>query len=175
MFTFHLLYESQNQLLCQTFTNSIKSSLCSCRLKPDHLTLFDILCLKFFLSQSNSLWYNLDLKGFGGSKLSLLIDGFSKLTRHDNCKIRIQELDLYSRHDPVNLDSLTKLFSSSISHILKEGYITTRTNVLEDLPKYINLFKFLVKANNLKVVQFAATWFESACKNYLERTEESTF
>ena len=175
VFTFHLLYESQNQLLCQTFTNSIKSSLCSCRLKPDHLTLFDILCLKFFLCQSNSLWYHLDLRGFRGSQLSLLIDGFSKLTRHDNCKIRILELDLYSRHDPVNLDSLTKLFSSPISHTLKECYITTRTNVLEDLPKYINLLKYLVKAKNLKVVQFGATWFESASKHYLERTEESTF
>ena len=175
VFTFQLLYESQNQHLCQTFTNSIKSSLCSRRLKPDRLTLFDTLCLKFFLCQSNSLWYHLDLRGFGGSQLSLLVDGLSKLTRADNCKIRILELDLYSRHDPVNVDLLTKLLCSPISCTLRECYITARTNELEDLPKFVNLLKSLLNLKNLKVIQFAATWVEPAHGYYSKTIGESGF
>ena len=175
VFTFQLLYESKNQDLCQTFTNSIKSSLCSRRLRPDRLTLFETLCLQFFLCRSNSLWHHLDLRGFGGSQLSLLVDGLSKLTREDNCKIRILELDLYSRHDPVNIDSLTKLLCSPISCTLRECYITTRTNNLEDLPKFVNLLKSLLKLKNLKVVHFASTWIEPAHGYYSKTIEESAF
>ena len=175
VFTFRLLYESQNQHLCQTFTNSIKSSLCSRRLRPDRLTLFDTLCLKFFLCQSNSLWHHLDLRGFGGSQLSLLFDGLSELTRADNCKIRILELDLYSRHDPVNVDLLTKLICSPISCTLRECYITARTNELEDLSKFVNLLKSLLKLKNLKVIQFAATWVEPVHGYYSKTIGESAF
>ena len=173
--TFRLLYESQNHDLCQTFTNSIKSSLCSRRLRPDHLTLYDTLCLQFFLCQSNSLWHHLDLRGFGGSQLSLLVDGLSKLTREDNCEIKILELDLYSRHDPVNVDLLIKLLHSPISCTLRECYITTRTNDLEDLPKFVNLLKSLLKLNNLEVIQFASTWVEPAHGYYSETIGESAF
>ena len=173
--TFQLLYESQNQDLCQTFTNSIKSSLCSRRLRPDRLTLFETLCLQFFLCRSNSLWHHLDLRGFGGSQLSLLVDGLSKLTREDNCKIRILELDLYSRHDPVDVDSLTKLLCSPISCTLRECYITTRTNNLKDLPKFVNLLKSLLKLKNLKVIHFASTWVEPAHSYYSKTIGESAF
>ena len=175
VFTFQLLYESQNQDLCQTFTKSIKSSLCSRRLRPDCLTLFDTLCLRFFLCQSNSLWHHLDLRGFGGSQLSLLVDGLSELTHADNCKIRILELDLYSRHNPVNVDLLTKLLRSPISCTLRECYITARTNELEDLPKFFNLLKSFLKLKNLKVIQFAATWLEPAHGYYSKTIGESAF
>ena len=175
VFTLQLLYESQNQDLCQTFTNSINSSFCSRRLRPDHLTPYDTLCLKFLLCQSNSLWNHLDLRAFGGNQLSLLIDGFSKLKCDDNCEIKILELDLYSRHYPVNVDSFTNLLCSPIFLTLTECYITTRTNELDDLPKFVNLLKSLLALKNLEVIQFAVTWIEPACNYYSNTIGESAF
>ena len=50
----HLIYESQNKILCQTFASSINnSSLCVNRVKSSQ---FDILCLSFFLKNSNITW-----------------------------------------------------------------------------------------------------------------------
>ena len=50
----HLIYESQNKTLCQIFASSIKySSLCVDRVKSSQ---FDILCLSFFLKNSNITW-----------------------------------------------------------------------------------------------------------------------
>ena len=134
-----------------------------------------MLCLKFFLCQSNCSWDHLDLRAFGGSQLSLLFDGFSRLKLDDKCNIRILELDLYSRHDPVDVDSLTKMFCSPISCTLTECYISTRTNTLEDLPKFVNLLKSLLNLKNLEVIQFSATWAESARNYYPKTIGESAF
>ena len=65
----HLLFESQNIKLCQILSQSMKNhSLCIHRVKS---SLFDILCLGFFLNNSKTTWNNLDLK-LKGKEVQLL-------------------------------------------------------------------------------------------------------
>ena len=55
-----LLYESQNKTLCQVLAQSmINHSLCLDELR---LSLFDVLCLSYFLNNSNTSWNHLDLR-----------------------------------------------------------------------------------------------------------------
>ena len=50
----HLIYESENKVLCQTFVSSIKnSSLCVNRVNSSQ---FDLLCLSFLLKNSKMTW-----------------------------------------------------------------------------------------------------------------------
>ena len=77
----HLLYESQNSILCQILSQSIKNySLC---LNRKTLSLFDILCLGYFLNNSNITWNSLDLGSVNGQAIQLLDN---TLINENQCK-----------------------------------------------------------------------------------------
>ena len=65
-----LLYESQNETLCEILSKSINNhSLCLYRVR---LSVFDILCLSYFLNNSNITWNHLDLKALDEQEVQIL-------------------------------------------------------------------------------------------------------
>ena len=95
IFLLQLLYESQNTTLCRVLAQSIKdSSLC---LHNVPLSSFDMMCLSFFIDNSNITWNHLDLQLFfdiTGQKISIFFDGLTNKTLQTTtsckkCKITI--------------------------------------------------------------------------------------
>ena len=104
----HLIYESQSKTLCQIFASSIKySSLCVDRVKSSQ---FDILCLSFFLKNSNITWNYLHHPYV-----------------HDNCTFFNEHSDttncivMKTRYKDVT--SVIKIHQSSLCRYLQESYI----------------------------------------------------
>ena len=79
-----LLYESQNTALCRVLAQSIKdSSLC---LHNVQLSSFDMMCLSFFIDNSNITWNHLDLLSLRiGNNLSIFFDALTNQTT-TSCK-----------------------------------------------------------------------------------------
>ena len=79
-----LLYESQNTALCQVLAQSIKdSSLC---LNDVRLSSFDMMCLSFFIDNSNITWNHLDLLSLRiRNNLSIFFDALTNQTT-TSCK-----------------------------------------------------------------------------------------
>ena len=81
-----LLYESQNTTLCNVLAQSINSqSLCLVGHK-EWISLFDWLCLSYFINNSNTTWNSLDLGEVPNEKLSIFTAGLIS-----NPKSSIQE------------------------------------------------------------------------------------
>ena len=81
-----LLYESQNITLCRVLAQSINNhSLC---LDWDRasLTLFDWLCLSYFISNSNTTWNHLTLGGVSNQELSIFTAGLTNNSLQTQCK-----------------------------------------------------------------------------------------
>ena len=115
---FHILYESQNKSLCQVLSQSMKNhSLC---LHNTKLSLFDMLCLSFFLINSNTTWKYLDLGSLNGQSVQLLTKAFT-----DTNSIQCVKFDLTIQNcDQTSIEAVTKLLQSSFSHYLQECFIT---------------------------------------------------
>ena len=80
-----LLYESQNASLCQTLAQSIKNhSLCLC--KNLSLSLFDWLCLSYFINNSNTSWTQLSFEEVFDPKMSIFTTGLSGTSLQTQCK-----------------------------------------------------------------------------------------
>ena len=75
-FLIQLLYESQNTTLCQVLAQSINNhELC---LEGVSLSLFDWLCLSYFMNNSSSTWNHLHLEGVGDQQtLSVFTAGLT--------------------------------------------------------------------------------------------------
>ena len=74
-FLIQLLYESQNTTLCQVLAQSINNhELC---LREVSLSLFDWLCLSYFMNNSSSSWNHLHLGGVNDQTLSVFIAGLT--------------------------------------------------------------------------------------------------
>ena len=104
----HLIYESENKVLCQTFVSCIKnSSLCVYRVKSSQ---FDLLCLSFLLKNSKFTWNYLHHE---------YIHNMLKLYNEDsnmtNCIVMKA-----TYHD---ITSVIKLHQSSLCRYLQESYI----------------------------------------------------
>ena len=70
-----LLYESQNTQLCQVLAQSIANqSFCLDRVT---LSLFDWLCLSYFIDNSNAKWNHLDLGGLDKQKINTFTSGLT--------------------------------------------------------------------------------------------------
>ena len=131
----HLIYESQNKILCQTFASSIKnSSLCVYRVNSSQ---FDLLCLSFFLKNSKITWSYLHHK-YVQDKLKLSNED-SKMT---NCLVMKAKY-----HD---ITSVIKIHQSSLCQYLQESYI----NVLYpcDTIHLVNMFTQLFKLPHLNIL-----------------------
>ena len=111
-----LLYESQNTTLCQVLAQSMKNlSLC---LRGVRLSLFDILCLGYFLTNSNISWNHLDLSGLNDQQLQILTNTLTNNSQQNQCKIL--EVFLFQTND----DSVYKLLKLSFLHNIQEFYCT---------------------------------------------------
>ena len=116
-----LLYEAQNTTLCQVLAQSMKNnSLC---LHEVNLSLFDTLCLSYFLNNSNISWNHLDLYRLNDQQLQILNNTVTNNSQKNQCKIL--EVMLVRTHD----DSVYKLLKLSFLHNIQELYCT-----LDEIP-----------------------------------------
>uniref|UniRef100_A0A1X7V9E3 NACHT domain-containing protein n=1 Tax=Amphimedon queenslandica TaxID=400682 RepID=A0A1X7V9E3_AMPQE len=113
---FQLLYESQSTTLCQVFTQSIKNhSLC---LNSDRvsLSLFDWLCLSYFINNSNTIWNHLQLGDVSKQAISVFTAGLTNNLLQTQCKRMEVNLD-----DPTD-EVIQKLLQSSLLYNIQECY-----------------------------------------------------
>ena len=151
---FQLLYESQNTKLCQILSQSMKNhSLCLHRLRP---SLFDILCLGFFLNNSNITWNYLDLGTLNGQKVQLLTN---TLMNNVNCK-RLEIEVRFEDNDQKAMKLLMTLFQSSFSHNLQECYIKLDSYRPQDISDLTLVLLHLIKLQHLKILHFKIIYWE---------------
>ena len=111
-----LLYESQNETLCEILSQSINNhSLCLYRVR---LSVFDILCLSYFLNNSNITWNHLHLRLLNEQGVQILTNTLTNNSQHNQCKI----LQVYL--DKVSMEQVIKLFQLSFFHNIQQCYIT---------------------------------------------------
>ena len=111
-----LLYESQNETLCEILSQSINNhSLCLYRVR---LSVFDILCLSYFLNNSNIRWNHLDLGLLNEQKVQILTNTLTNNSQHNQCKLL--QVYLYK----VSMEQVIKLFQLSFFHNIQQCYIT---------------------------------------------------
>ena len=136
-----LLYESQNETLCEILSKSINNhSLCLCRVR---LSVFDILCLSYSLNNSNITWNHLDLGRLNEQEVQILTNTLTNNSQHNQCKILQVYLFL------VSMEQVIKLFQLSFFHNIQQCYIT-----LDSLQQEL-LYKFLLsllQLNQLKIL-----------------------
>ena len=134
-----LLYESQNTTLCHILAQSmINQSLCLCQL---NLSLFDILCLSYFLNNSNKTWKYLHLGRLNEQKVQIITDTITNNSQQNQCKgLKIK---LSNDMSPETTDALFQIpFFCHIQHCT----LDTRSN-------YFPLFSQL---QQLKVLHFSS-------------------
>ena len=109
-----LLYESQNTTLCHILAQSMKNhSLCLHRVR---LSLFDILCLSYFLYNSNTSWNHLDLSSLTDQQVQILTNTQTNNSQQNQCKIL--EVEIEDTTD----DSVYKLLKLPFLHNIQECY-----------------------------------------------------
>ena len=111
-----LLYESKNETLCEILSKSISNhSLCLYRVT---LSVFDILCLSYFLNNSNITWNHLHLGVLNEQEVQILTNTLTNNSQHNQCKI----LQVYL--PKVSMEQVIKLFQLSFFHNIQQCYIT---------------------------------------------------
>ena len=126
IFLIQLLYESQNTTLCQVLAQSINNhELCLWRVS---LSLFDWLCLSYFMN--NSIWNHLHLGNvYDQQRLSVFTAGLT------NNSLQIMRLRVVLS---VYNDELVHTFlQTSLIYNIQEFYCHMRTAQ----PSYIHLFR----------------------------------
>ena len=94
LFLVRLLYESQNTALCQVLAQSINNQSLCLVLHGKSFSLFDWLCLNYFMTNSNSLWNSLHLGDISNEKLSVFtadLTNNSLQTQRNGVNYSIQE------------------------------------------------------------------------------------
>ena len=136
-----LLYESQNETLCEILSQSINNhSLCLYRVR---LSVFDILCLSYFLNNSNITWNHLDLRILNEQEVQILTSTLTNNSQHNQCKIL--QVDLYQ----VSMEQVIKLFQLSYFHNIQQCYITLQDYQQDLLYK---LLLSLLQLHHLKIL-----------------------
>ena len=151
---FQLLYESQNTKLCQRLSQSMKNhSLC---LRRRRSSLFNILCLGFFLNKSNTTWNYLNLRDLYGQEVQLLTNILMNNVKCKGLEIEVQ----FGDNDQKAMKLLVNLFQSSFSSNLQECYITLHfvMQVLQDVSDVTLVLLHLIKLQHLKIVHFKITY-----------------
>ena len=159
-----LLYESQNETLCEILSQSINNhSLCLHRVRLSEV--FDILCLSYFLNNSNITWNHLDLEELNEQKVQILTNTLTNNSQHNQCKI----LQVYL--DEVSMEQVIKLFQLSFFHNIQQCYITL-FDYQQDL--LYKLLLSLLQLHQLKILHldlFIADQSSSTTGQYSELTK----
>ena len=155
MLLLHFLYESQNTRLCKVLSQSMKNhSLCLFDMHRGLLTLFDILCLSYFLNNSDTKWNCLDLGLISGEEIQLLTN---KLMDNVQCK-QLEIRVVIQDNELMTTKSLLKLFQSSFSHNLQECYIITESIITSKCLSDVTLILLeLIKLEHLKMLHFSTS------------------
>ena len=134
-----LLYESQNETLCEILSQFINNhSLCL----DISISAFDILCLSYFLNNSNLSWNYLDLGVLNKQKVQILTNTLTNNSQHNQCKIL--QVCLYK----VSMEQ-AKLFQLSFFHNIQQCYITLISYPQDLLYKLLLL---LLQLHQLKIL-----------------------
>ena len=127
-----LLYESQNTTLCQVLAQSFNNhSLC---LDQVSLSLFDRLCLSYFMNNSKTIWNHLHLGTLLNQYLSVFTAGLTNNSLQTQCKEL--EVMLYGTTDKL----VHKLLQPSLLYNIQECYCVLFEG--QDVPCLV-LFQFL--------------------------------
>ena len=138
-----LLYESQNETLCEILSQSINNhSLCLYRVG---LSVFDILCLSYFLNNSNITWNHLDLGLLDEQRVQILTNTLTNNSQHNQCKI----LQVHVYLVEVSMEQVIKLFQLSFFHNIQQCYITLHLYQQDLLYK---LLLSLLQLHQLKIL-----------------------
>ena len=134
----HLIYESENKVLCQIFVSSIiNSSLCVDRVNSSQ---FDLLCLSFLLKNSKITW-----KYLHHSHFHHMLPLSSEDSNMSNCTVMKAE---YS-----NTTSVIKIHQSSLCQYLRESYIdVVYTPGIIHLDSVVIMFIHLFKLPHLSIL-----------------------
>ena len=162
---FHLLYESQNTKLCHTFSQSMKNQSL-CLREENRLSLFDVLCLGYFLKNSNTTWNYLDLGDIHEQSVQVL----TSLQHVCHIKLQVKLTRVFSTTKNVYKACLKSLFfefpeisnplaikevqQSSFYHNLQECYITFQANYTGDLQYVALVLLKLLKLQHLRILHF---------------------
>ena len=154
----HLIYESENKVLCQIFVSSIKnSSICIDRVNSSQ---FDILCLSFLLKNSKITWNYLHHEN---------VHNMLKLSNEDsnmtNCIVMKAKYN--------DITSVIKIHQSSLCQYLQESYINVaRTSGTLHYDSIVIMFTQLFKLPHLNILhvhikKFLSTQSEDHIDNEL--------
>ena len=136
----HLIYESQNKVLCQIFVSSIKnSSLCVDRV---YSSQFDLLCLSFLLKNSKITWNYLHHE-YVHDMLKL----YNEDSNMTNCIV------MKAGYNDVT--SVIKIHQSSLCQYLQESYINIVVTIGHDLA--VIMFTKLFKLPHLTILHVCIT------------------
>ena len=133
----HLIYESENKVLCQIFVSSIKnSSLCLRRVNSSQ---FDLLCLSFLLKNSKITWNYLHHE-YVHDKLKLSNED-SNMT---NC--------IAMKAKYADITSVIKIQQSSLCQYLQESYVNVITSGTIHHDSVVIMFTQLFKLPHLSIL-----------------------
>uniref|UniRef100_A0A1X7U9M6 NACHT domain-containing protein n=1 Tax=Amphimedon queenslandica TaxID=400682 RepID=A0A1X7U9M6_AMPQE len=113
-----LLYESQNETLCQVLAKSMnENSLClHIKQRVSTLSLFDWLCLGFFINNSKIEWDHLHLGVVPNQALSVFTDKLANSLSETKCK----RLEVWL-HEP-NARLINQILEPSLFYNIHECY-----------------------------------------------------
>ena len=128
----HLIYESENNILCQIFFSSIKnSSLCVDRV---YSSQFDLLCLSFLLKNSKITW-----NAYNMLQLS------NQVSNMTNCIVMKATFP--------DITSIIKIHQSSLCQYLQESYINVvYTSDTIHIHSVVIMFTHLFKLPHLSIL-----------------------
>ena len=144
----HLIYESENKVLCQIFVSSIIiSSLCVNRVNSSQ---FDLLCLSFLLKNSKITWNCLHYDEYVHHMLKLSNED-SNMT---NCIV------MKARY--TDITSIIKIHQSSLCQYLQESYINVfSTSGTIHYDSVVIMFTQLFKLPHLSILHVHILKFSS--------------
>ena len=134
----HLIYESENKVLCQIFVSSMKnSSLCVNRVRSSK---FDLLCLSFLLKNSKITWNYLHHE-YVHDMLKL----YNEDSNMTNCIVMKAKYN--------DITSVIKIHQSSLCRYLQESYINVaHTSGTLHYDSIVIMFTQLFKLPHLNIL-----------------------
>ena len=130
-FLIQLLYESQNTTLCQVLAQSINNHELCLKGVQYSLSLFDWLCLSYFMNNSSSSWNHLHLGYVPEQTLSVFT---AELTNNSLKTMRLR-VELWSHNDEI----VHTFLQTSLIYNIQEFYCACDMDRAQ--PSYIHLFR----------------------------------
>ena len=149
----HLIYESENKVLCQIFVLSIKnSSVCVDRV---YSSQFDLLCLSFLLKNSKITWNYLHYE---------VRQDMMKLCNEDSNMTNCIVMKARYFND---ITSIIKIHQSSLCQYLQESYINIFSSGTVHHDSVVIMFTQLFKLPHLSILHVNITWSSHQSEDHI--------